>query len=65
MLAEKLFDARQEFLVRILEDVVAAVGNSQCFRLGKSLLKLVEKLRRETPVTLAPDKHHRVLFELL
>ena len=51
--------------MRILKDVMTSVRNSQRLSPGESLFKLVEKLRRKAPVTLAPYQQHGVVFELL
>ena len=53
-----------DLLVRVFENVVTRVGDPQPLRVRKTTLKLVEEIRREAPVLLAPDQLYGVVGEL-
>src|SRR3990167_584200 len=55
MLGEELAHPGNDLLVRVLDHVVAGVGNPVDFRLREPLLPFGEKIRCEAPVLLAPD----------
>src|SRR2546426_584430 len=64
MLIQELPHARHEFFGSILEHVMPGIGDDVRFGLRKTVLKLFQKVERETPVPRAPEQQHRSIGEL-
>ena len=63
-LAQKIFDARNNFLVPVFKDVMPRVRNSQRLGVRETLLEFIKKIGGEAPVSLSPDEKHGAIAEL-